>query len=70
MKRNLTILFQVIIVLLAISAFVFLLWEPTIEGRNLHATLLEIYFNDPFLAFVYVASITVFVALYKAFKIL
>jgi hypothetical protein len=32
------------------AVFVFLLWEPHIEGRNAHATLFQIYFNDPFLA--------------------
>ena len=47
-----------------------MLWEPHIEGRNAHATLFEIYFKDPFLAYAYVASIPFFVALYQAFKLL
>jgi hypothetical protein len=47
-----------------------MLWEPHIEGRNAHATLFEIYFNDPFLAYAYIASISFFVALYQAFKVL
>jgi hypothetical protein len=47
-----------------------MLWEPHIEGRNAHANLFEIYFNDPFLAYAYIASIPFFVALSKAFKIL
>ena len=45
----------------------FMLWEPQIEGRNAHATTFEIYFKDPFLAYVYVGSIPFFVALYRAF---
>ncbi len=47
-----------------------MLWEPHLEGRNAHATLFQIYFNDPFLAYAYIASIAFFVALYQAFKLL
>jgi hypothetical protein len=47
-----------------------MLWEPHLEGRNAHATLFQIYFNDPFLAYAYTASIAFFVALYQAFKLL
>ena len=47
-----------------------MLWEPHLEGRNVDATPFEIYFNDPFLAYVYVASIAFFTALYKAFRLL
>src|SRR5215510_10212043 len=67
MKRSSALFLQVIIVLIGISALAFLLWEPHIEGRNAHATLFEIYFKDPFLAYVYVGSIPFFVALYRAF---
>jgi hypothetical protein len=48
----------------------FMLWEPHIEGRNADATLFEIYFKDPFLAYVYVASIAFFMGLYQAIKVL
>ncbi len=47
-----------------------MLWEPHLEGRNAHATLFEIYFKDPFLAYAYLSSIPFFVALYQAFKLL
>ena len=70
MKRSSTIFLQVVIVLIGIGALALLLWEPHIEGRNAHATNLEIYFNDPFLALVYLGSIPFFVALYQAFKVL
>ena len=53
-----------------IGALALMLWEPRIEGRNAHATLFEIYFKDPFLAYAYIASIPFFVALYQAFKVL
>ena len=69
MKRS-SIFLQSVIVLIGISALALLLWEPHIEGRNAHATLFDIYFKDPFLAYAYVASIPFFVALYQAFKVL
>jgi hypothetical protein len=65
-----TIFLQLVIVLIGIGAVAVLLWEPHIEGRNAHATLFEIYFKDPFLAYAYIASIPFFVALYQAFKVL
>jgi hypothetical protein len=70
MKRSSTLFLQLVIVLIGIGALALMLWEPHVEGRNAHATLFEIYFNDPFLAYAYVASIPFFVALYQAFKVL
>jgi Protein of unknown function (DUF2975) len=70
MKKSSTIFLQVIIVLIGIGALALMLWEPCVEGRNAHATLFQIYFNDPFLAYAYIASISFFVALYQAFKLL
>ena len=69
MKRS-SLFFQVVIVLIGIGALALMLWEPHIEGRNAHATLYEIYFNDPFLAYAYIASVPFFVALYQAFTVL
>lgn len=65
-----TIFLQVVIVLIGIGAIAALLWEPHLEGRNAHARPFEIYFKDPFLAYVYVGSTPFFVALYKAFRLL
>jgi hypothetical protein len=70
MKRGPAIFLQVVVVLVGIGAIALLLWEPQIEGRNKHATLFEVYFQDPFLAYVYVASIPFFVAVVQAFKVL
>ena len=56
--------------LIGIGALALMLWEPHLEGRNAHATLLQIYFNDPFLAYAYLASIPFVAALYQAFKVL
>jgi hypothetical protein len=72
-KRSLvvpTIFLQVVVVLIGTGALAFMLWEPHIEGRNAHATLFEIYFRDPFLAYAYLASIPFFTALYQAFNVL
>ena len=70
MKRSSPLFLQVVVVLIGIGALTLMLWEPHIEGRNAHATLFEIYFKDPFLAYAYIASIPFFVALYQAFKVL
>jgi hypothetical protein len=70
MKKGSTIFLQAVIVLIGIVVLAAMLWEPHLEGRNVHATLFEIYFNDPFLAFVYMGSIPFFVALYQAVKVL
>lgn len=70
MKRSATVFLQLVIVLIGIGTLALMLWEPHIEGRNAHATVFEIYFKDPFLAYVYMGSIPFFTALYQAFKVL
>jgi hypothetical protein len=65
-----TIFLRAVIVIIGIGALALMLWEPHIEGRNAHATLFEIYFKDPFLAYAYLSSIPFFVALYQAFQVL
>jgi len=70
MKRSATIFLQGVIVLVGAGALALMLWEPHLEGRNAHATLYQIYFNDPFLAYAYTGSIAFFVALYQAIKLL
>lgn len=70
MTRRSTWFLRGVIVLIGIGALAFLLWEPHVEGRNAHATVFQIYLNDPFLAYAYAASIAFFVGLYQAFKLL
>ena len=70
MKKCSTVFLQVVIVLFGLAILAFMLWEPHLEGRNVDATLFEIYFKDPFLAYVYVSSIPFFVGLYQAVKVL
>jgi len=69
-QRSATVFLQAVIVLIAIAALALMLWEPHLEGRNVHATTFEIYFKDPFLAYAYTASIAFYVALFQAFTFL
>lgn len=70
MKPGTALFLQIVIVLLGVATLGFLLTEPHLEGRNVHATTFEIYFQDPFLAYVYVGSIPFFMALQRAFALL
>ena len=70
MKRSSTIFLQVVVVIIGIGVLALMLWFPNIEGRNANSTLFQVYFADPFLAYIYIASIAFFVALYQAFKLL
>ena len=70
MRRVPSIFLQGVVILVGIAGLAFLLWEPQIEGRNAQATSFQIYFNDPFLAYAYLASVPLVAALYQAFKVL
>src|ERR1051325_2418829 len=70
MKRVSTVFLQIVIVVVGAGVLTFLLWEPHLEGRNVNATFFEIYFKDPFLAYIYLAFVPFFVGLYQGFKIL
>jgi hypothetical protein len=69
MKKSLMTLFQVLVVLFGIAAVIFMIAEPLFEGRNNNATLFQVYFNDAFLACVYITSISFFMVLYQVFKL-
>ena len=70
MKRGSTLFLQIVILLLGAGVLALLLLEPQVEGRNVNATQFEIYFKDPFLAYIYVAFVPFFVGLYQAIKML
>ncbi len=70
MKRPLSFLLQAIVVLVGMGAIAFLLWAPSVDGANAHASIFKIYFQDPFVAYVYAASIPFFVGLHRAFRLL
>jgi hypothetical protein len=69
MNRGTARFLQLVIVLIGIGALAVLLWEPTIEGRNAHATLYQVYFTDPFLAYAYIAAIPFFIGVIQAFHL-
>src|SRR6478752_5205101 len=70
MKRASTIFLQIVLIFFGIGMLALLLWEPQLEGRNVHATQFEIYFEDPFLAYIYLAFVPFFVGIFQAFKML
>jgi Protein of unknown function (DUF3036). len=70
MKRGSTLFLKAVILLVGIGALAGMIIFPQLEGRNTNADLFSIYFQDPFLAYVYMASIPFFVALYQAFQLL
>jgi hypothetical protein len=71
MKKASTMFLQVVIVVLGVLALFLLLVEPWREGVNSNATSIsQIYFDDPFLAYAYIASIPLFLAFYGAFRVL
>jgi hypothetical protein len=61
---------QFVVVLTGGVMLVLMLWEPHLEGRNVNATVFQVYFNDPFLAYAYMASLPGFWLLYQAFQAL
>lgn len=69
-NKSLLVALQAGIVAIGIAALSFMLWEPHLEGRNAHASLYQVYFNDPFLAYAYIGSIPFFVALYQIGKLI
>ena len=70
MKRGSILFLRGVILLLGVGVLAGLLWEPQVEGRNVHADLATIYFRDPFLAYAYVGSLPFFFGLYQAFQLL
>ena len=69
MKRISIVFLQAVIVLIGIVALVILIWTPLTEGRATNLDVFSIY-SDPFILYVYVASIAFFIILYKAFMLL
>ncbi len=70
MKQTVLRFVQGCIILIGIGSIALMLWEPHLEGRNVHSSVWQIYFEDPFLAFVYIASIPYFFALFHLYKLI
>src|SRR4030088_2245088 len=69
LKRGSTLFLKVVLMLIAIGALAGLIWFPQTEGRATNLDLISIY-TDPFIIYIYIASIPFFVGLYQAFKLL
>jgi hypothetical protein len=70
-KKSSTTFLKIVLILIALPILAGLLWFPQVEGRNANATnRILIYFNDPFLAYVYLGSVPFFVGIYYAIKLL
>lgn len=69
MRYGSTLLLKAVILFIATGALTGLLWFPQTEGRAANLDLINIY-KDPFIIYIYVASIPFFAALYQAFKLL
>ena len=69
MKRGPILFLQTTIVLIGIVALIIMIRLPLTEGRAVNLDLFNIY-ADPFLIYGYLASISFFIALYQAFRLL
>ena len=69
MKKGSTLFLKIVILFIAIGVLASLIWFPQTEGRAINLDLISIY-TDPFIIFIYIASIPFFVGLYQAFTLL
>lgn len=69
MKKGSTLFLKFVILLIAVVALGSLFWFPQTEGRAANLDLISIY-ADPFILYIYIASIPFFVGLFQAFKLL
>jgi len=69
MKQGSTLFLKIITVLIAIGALVGLVGFPRAEGRAAGLDTIGIY-SDPFVVYIYIASIPFFVALFQAIRVL
>jgi hypothetical protein len=69
MKHGSTLFLKVVILLIGTSALAGMLWFPQTEGAAANLDLISIYTN-PFIIYIYISSISFFVGLYQAFKLL
>lgn len=69
MKKGSTLFLKVVLTLIALATLVGLIWLPQTEGRAADLDLISIYL-DPFIIYMYIASIPFFAGLYQAFRLL
>ncbi len=69
MKRISILFLKLCLLAVATATTVLLVWFPPQEGRATNLNLLQIY-TDPFILYIYLASIAFFTGLYQAFNLL
>lgn len=69
MRKGSTLFLKFVICLIAIGALLWLILFPQLEGRAANLDLISIY-KDPLIIYAYIGSISFFVALYQAIKLL
>jgi hypothetical protein len=69
MKHGFTLLLKVGILLISIGTLVAMIWFPQTEGRATNLDLISIY-KDPFIIYIYIASIPFFIGLFQTFNLL
>ena len=69
MKRSSTLFLKSVLLLISVVALAGMIRFPQTEGRAADLDLISIY-TDPFIIYLYIASIPFFVGLHQAFKLL
>ncbi len=69
MNRGSTFFLKGVLLLLGLGTLAGMVWFPHAEGRAANLDLISMY-TDPFILYLYVASLPFFVGLFQAFKLL
>lgn len=69
MRKSFILLLKITLIMFALIIIAGMIRLPQTEGRNINSDPIALYFNDPFLAYVYLGSIPFFVAIYQAVKL-
>lgn len=69
-NKSSTLTLKAFLLLIGAGVLFLLLWFPQIEGRNANSDPVSLYFNDPFLAYIYLSFSPFFIAIYQAIKLL
>lgn len=69
MKQSSTLFLKIVIILIVVATIAGMIWFPQAEGRARDFDLISTYAN-PFIIYMYIASIPFFFGLFQAFKLL
>jgi hypothetical protein len=69
MKKISTLFLKIVILFVGVIVLISMLYFPQTEGRAKDLDLISIY-SDPFIIYIYFASLPFFIGLYQAFRLL